>query len=72
MPCCPDCREPLSTCGDCGRSVCFGCRTGERLPGCALPRCDACLDFYDEGASPEGLDALLSVESFAAWDGKGR
>jgi hypothetical protein len=72
VPCCPDCGEPLSRCGDCGASVCFGCHTGECLPGCALPRCDACMDFYDDGASPEGLDALLSDETFAAWVGKGR
>ena len=58
---CLDCGGPLSKCGDCGATVCLECRTGERLPGCALPRCDACMDFYDDGASPEGLDALLSV-----------
>jgi hypothetical protein len=72
VPCCHDCGEPLSRCGDCGAPVCFGCRMGERLPGCALPRCDACMDFYDDGASPEGLDALLSVPAFTAWAGKVR
>ncbi len=72
MPCCPDCGEPLTVCGDCGVSVCFGCRTGERLTGCALPRCDDCLGWYDEGLNPEALDVLLGSETFGAWVDKDR
>ena len=64
---CPDCGEPLSKCGDCGAPVCLECRTGELLPGCALPRCDDCLGWYDEGLSPEALDVLLGGTSFEAW-----
>lgn len=64
---CPDCGEPLSKCGDCGTPVCLNCRTGERLPGCALPRCPDCLAWYDEGLSPDALDVLLGGMSFEEW-----
>ncbi len=72
VPCCPDCGEPIVVCGDCGAPVCFRCRTGERLPGCALPRCDDCLSWYDESLTPEALDMLLGGETFEAWADRNR